>query len=98
MALAHLRPAKTKDFCFGVYGIGRTTFIPCDQLCCQFAFSFNSNTNFKKIRRMKNLPFIILFVLITAAVKGQILKPVSWHYLAKKTSPTEATLLIKNGV
>jgi len=47
---------------------------------------------------MKNLSFIILCVFITATVQGQILKPVSWSYFAKKTSPMEATLYIRANI
>ncbi|NRF40156.1 protein-disulfide reductase DsbD N-terminal domain-containing protein [Pedobacter foliorum] len=47
---------------------------------------------------MKNLLSIILALFITATVQGQILKPVTWSYLAKKTSAKEATLYIKANI
>jgi DsbC/DsbD-like thiol-disulfide interchange protein len=47
---------------------------------------------------MKNLLFIIGSLFITATAQGQILKPVTWSYLAKKTSAREVTLYIKANI
>lgn len=45
---------------------------------------------------MKKNILLTCFVIITSiSVYGQILKPVSWSYAAKKTSATEATVFIK---
>ncbi|MEJ7558858.1 MAG: protein-disulfide reductase DsbD N-terminal domain-containing protein [Pedobacter sp.] len=44
---------------------------------------------------MKKLMLTVLMLLSLSAVQSQILKPVKWSYLAKKTSKTEATLLIR---
>jgi len=43
---------------------------------------------------MKKL-LVVLAVLFTAGAHAQILTPVHWSYAAKKTSPTEATILIR---
>ncbi len=44
---------------------------------------------------MKNLFLMVFAVLFTLTVSGQILKPVKWGYVAKRTSKTEATLFIR---
>lgn len=44
---------------------------------------------------MKNLFLIALGLMFSFSANSQILKPVKWSYLAKKTSKTEATLLIR---
>jgi DsbC/DsbD-like thiol-disulfide interchange protein len=44
---------------------------------------------------MKKLFAIIAAVLISAGANAQIEHPVTWAYAAKKTSVTEATLLLK---
>ena len=44
---------------------------------------------------MKNLFLIALGLMLSFSASSQILKPVKWSYLAKKTSKTEATLLIR---
>ncbi|HEX8607259.1 MAG TPA: protein-disulfide reductase DsbD N-terminal domain-containing protein [Pedobacter sp.] len=44
---------------------------------------------------MKNLFLIALGLMLSFTASSQILKPVKWSYLAKKTSKTEATLLIR---
>lgn len=45
---------------------------------------------------MKKNILLTCFVLIASiSVYGQILKPVTWSYAAKKTSATEATVFIK---
>lgn len=44
---------------------------------------------------MKNLFLIAFSLLFSLSVSGQILKPVKWSYLAKRTSKTEATVLIR---
>jgi DsbC/DsbD-like thiol-disulfide interchange protein len=43
---------------------------------------------------MKKL-LIVIAVLFAAGAQAQILTPVKWEYAAKKTSPTEATVLIR---
>jgi len=43
---------------------------------------------------MKKL-LIIIAVLFAAGAQAQILTPVKWSYAAKKTSPTEAVVLIR---
>ena len=48
---------------------------------------------------MKKLTLVLSMVLFTvAAAFAQIEKPVTWAYVAKKTSKTEATLYIKASV
>lgn len=44
---------------------------------------------------MKKLVLLIVVSLVNTVVFAQILKPVKWSYAAKKTSKTEAVLLIK---
>jgi DsbC/DsbD-like thiol-disulfide interchange protein len=44
---------------------------------------------------MKNLFLIALGLTLSFTASSQILKPVKWSYLAKRTSKTEATLLIR---
>ncbi|MGY4385812.1 DsbC/DsbD-like thiol-disulfide interchange protein [Pedobacter sp. UYP24] len=44
---------------------------------------------------MKNLFLMAFAVLFSMSVSGQILKPVKWGYVAKRTSKTEATLFIR---
>lgn len=43
---------------------------------------------------MKKL-LVLIAVLFAAGAQAQILAPVHWAYAAKKTSPTEATVLIR---
>lgn len=44
---------------------------------------------------MKNLFLFAVVLLFSLSASSQILKPVKWAYVAKKTSKTEATLYIK---
>jgi DsbC/DsbD-like thiol-disulfide interchange protein len=44
---------------------------------------------------MKNLFLIALGLMLSFTASSQILKPVKWSYLAKKTSKNEATLFIR---
>lgn len=44
---------------------------------------------------MKKIFFVIALSLFFAQANAQILKPVKWSYGFKKTSPTEAVVLIK---
>lgn len=44
---------------------------------------------------MRKLLILTTFILSAFAAKSQILTPVKWSYLAKKTSATEATIYIK---
>jgi DsbC/DsbD-like thiol-disulfide interchange protein len=44
---------------------------------------------------MKNAFLIALCLMLSFSASSQILKPVKWSYLAKRTSKTEATLLIR---
>ncbi|GAB3955102.1 hypothetical protein GCM10028805_41670 [Spirosoma harenae] len=44
---------------------------------------------------MKKMLLAIVVFLMALQVKAQIEKPVRWSYAAKKTSPTEAVLLMK---
>lgn len=44
---------------------------------------------------MKKLLFFALAVFFSLSASSQILKPVKWSYLAKKSSKTEAILYIK---
>ncbi|MBC7567131.1 MAG: protein-disulfide reductase DsbD N-terminal domain-containing protein [Pedobacter sp.] len=44
---------------------------------------------------MKNLFLIALGIMLSFSASSQILRPVKWSYLAKKTSKNEATLLIR---
>lgn len=43
----------------------------------------------------KNVLMTCLVLVTSVSVFGQILKPVTWSYAAKKTSATEATVFIK---
>ncbi|GAB3955101.1 hypothetical protein GCM10028805_41660 [Spirosoma harenae] len=44
---------------------------------------------------MKKEVLVVIILLTVLQVNAQILKPVRWGYAAKKTSPTEAVLLMK---
>ncbi len=44
---------------------------------------------------MKKLTLIIITALLSTGLSAQILQPVKWSYAAKKTSKTEAVLLLK---
>ena len=45
---------------------------------------------------MKKLsPLLFLFVFMATTAKSQILKPVTWSYAAKRTSPVTATVFLK---
>lgn len=44
---------------------------------------------------MKNLLLFAAGLFLSLSASSQILKPVKWSYVAKKTSKTEATLFIK---
>lgn len=44
---------------------------------------------------MKNLFFLTIGLLFSLTASSQILNPVKWSYVAKKTSKTEATLYLK---
>lgn len=44
---------------------------------------------------MKKFVLASLVLLATVSAKAQIINPVHWSYAAKKTSPTEAVVLLK---
>ncbi len=44
---------------------------------------------------MKKFLLASLVLLATVSAKAQIINPVHWSYAAKKTSPTEAVVLLK---
>ncbi|RZK41827.1 MAG: sugar transporter [Pedobacter sp.] len=47
---------------------------------------------------MKLVKILCFLTVITFSGYGQILKPVTWSYVAKKTSPTTATIFLKANV